>query len=268
MPKVLIIEPEWGLGLLYKEELAEVGIDSVYITNFDEALFLLSNEIFDLIILEPRSYKDPAEGYNQIRQKYEQIPIIVSTHYPDVAIAENHENYWIKSADLTGLILMVCRLLSIDTETIQSKISPKRQVKIFICYAKEDLNKANAIYNRLIQLKFNPWIDNRKLVPGQDWELEIEKAIDACNFFLACLSSHSVTKEGYVQKELKKGLEILDRHPEGRIYLIPLRLDDCKVPKRFERIQWCDLFKTDGMVNLLRSIVVGCEQQGIRLENI
>jgi hypothetical protein len=39
-----------------------------------------------------------------------------------------------------------------------------------------------------------------------------------------------VDKKGYVQKELKEALDIFQEYPEKAIYLIPARLDDCKVP--------------------------------------
>jgi hypothetical protein len=85
---------------------------------------------------------------------------------------------------------------------------------------------------------------------------------------LACLSKYSISKEGYVQKELKKGLEMWDRQPEGRVYLIPIRLDKCKVPKRFENIEYCNLFRPDGIKQLIRSIRVGCQERGIDLDLI
>jgi len=80
---------------------------------------------------------------------------------------------------------------------------------------------------------------------------------------LACLSKHSVSKEGYVQKELKMGLEILDKQPSGNIYLIPVRLDDCIVPQRFKKLHWVDLFESNGMEELLKAIDMGCKQRGM-----
>jgi len=174
----------------------------------------------------------------------------------------------ILSADTKELIEKVFDRLHIRKNRFIKKEleTPNTKVKLFICYAKEDFTKAHAIYRRLKEEKLSPWIDREKLIPGQDWELEIENSIDGSNFFLACLSRHSVTKEGYVQKELKKGLEILDRQPEGRIYLIPIRFDNCKVPKRFEKLHWCNLFNTDGMTNLLTAIAKGCKQRKIKIE--
>lgn len=137
----------------------------------------------------------------------------------------------------------------------------KSQIRIFICYAKEDIKQAQQICMGLKNEGYDPWMDEEKLVGGQDWELEITRAIEESNFFLACLSSHSITKEGYVQKELKKGLDILDRQPEGRIYLIPVRLEDCKVPMKLSGYHWVNFFRDDGMERLLNAIETGCEQR-------
>ncbi|MCP4109821.1 MAG: toll/interleukin-1 receptor domain-containing protein [Desulfobacteraceae bacterium] len=111
--------------------------------------------------------------------------------------------------------------------------------------------------NLLKQNNYNPWIDKEDLIPGHDWELEIDKAIKECNFFIACLSSNSVTKEGYFQRELKRGLDFFDRKPEGSIYLIPVRLDDCIIPHRFQKLHWCDFFSEKYDEKLLRAINTG-----------
>jgi hypothetical protein len=39
-----------------------------------------------------------------------------------------------------------------------------------------------------------------------------------------------VTKTGFVQKEIKIAPDAADEQPEGRIYIIPVRLEDCDVP--------------------------------------
>lgn len=108
---------------------------------------------------------------------------------------------------------------------------------------------------------YDPWLDEEKLVGGQDWQMEITKAIEESNFFVACLSNHSVNKEGYFQKEMKIGMEILDRQPEGRIYLIPVRLEDCQVPTKLKKWQWVDVYERDGMEKLLKAIETGCRQR-------
>lgn len=51
-------------------------------------------------------------------------------------------------------------------------------------------------------------------------------------------------KRGWVQKELRKALELLDEWPPGTIFVIPVRLDDSK-PRHpmLQRLHWIDLFQ-------------------------
>jgi hypothetical protein len=147
-------------------------------------------------------------------------------------------------------------LIKADNESsIQDMIQKnERNIKIFISYAKEDFDRAFEIYEILRDKKYKPWIDEMNLLPGQIWKVEIQKAIKESDYFIACLSSNSVSKDGFFQKELKEGLEIFDYKHEGSIYLIPVRLDDCQIPGKFKEIQFCDLFKDNGMEKLLKTI--------------
>jgi outer membrane protein assembly factor BamD (BamD/ComL family) len=49
-------------------------------------------------------------------------------------------------------------------------------------------------------------------------------------------------------------LDIADEKPDGTIYLIPARLEDCEVPERLNRWQWVDLYEDNGFIKLLRSL--------------
>ena len=58
----------------------------------------------------------------------------------------------------------------------------------------------------------------------------------------------TVTKQGFVQKEIRFALDIADEHPPGRIFIIPVRLVDCDVPDRLKKWQWVSLFEDQGLV--------------------
>jgi hypothetical protein len=144
----------------------------------------------------------------------------------------------------------------IKSKAIEFQAKAKR---IFISYAKEDIDKAYSVFLALKREGYSLWIDKENLLVGQNWDLEIQMAIQECDLFVACLSKNSVTKDGYVQEELKKGLKLLDRKPEGLIYLIPVRLDECKVPSRFQTLQWCDMFESNWKERLLNAVKVACD---------
>jgi hypothetical protein len=67
-------------------------------------------------------------------------------------------------------------------------------------------------------------------------------------------SNNSVSKKGYAQKELKEAITILDEVPEGQIYIIPIRLDDCIVPVALTEKHWLDWLNPNAKVLLLRAV--------------
>ena len=83
-------------------------------------------------------------------------------------------------------------------------------------------------------------------MPGQDWDLEINKAVRESDAVIVCLSRSSITKEGYIQKEIRAVLSVADEKPEGIIFLIPLKSEECVVPKKVKRYQWAELFAESG----------------------
>ncbi len=106
----------------------------------------------------------------------------------------------------------------------------------------------------------DPWLDEENLLPGQDWDLEITKATRDADAIIICLSSVSVKKEGYVNKEIRHALDIAQEKPEGAIYVIPLRLDDCKPSfEQLKKLQWADYFTPNAHERLLKSLHVRAE---------
>ena len=115
--------------------------------------------------------------------------------------------------------------------------------KIFISYAREDSAMANRLYNDLKKLGADPWLDTEDLLPGQRWGSEIKKVIRDSSHFFILLSKNSVTKRGFVQKELNFALNVLEEIPPDDIYILPLRLDDTyPLHDKLQELHWLDLF--------------------------
>jgi hypothetical protein len=127
-------------------------------------------------------------------------------------------------------------------------------VKVFLCHSSSDKEKVRELYHRLRKDGYFPWLDEENLEPGQYWPIEIEKAVRNSDVVLVCLSKQSVTKTGYVQKEIKNALDLADEHPEGDIFLIPLKLEEVDVPERLKKWQWVNLFDENGYQRLIRSL--------------
>ncbi len=56
-------------------------------------------------------------------------------------------------------------------------VDHKRPLKVFLCHAHADRDPVRGLYTRLTQDGVDAWFDKAKLLPGQDWELEIRKAV-------------------------------------------------------------------------------------------
>jgi hypothetical protein len=98
--------------------------------------------------------------------------------------------------------------------------------QIFLSYAREDEQKVEKLYQDLCDAGFKPWMDQRDILPGEQWRFCIPQAIRNSDFFLACLSKNSVTKRGFLQKEIRDALDIWQEKLTSDIYLIPVRLED------------------------------------------
>jgi hypothetical protein len=139
----------------------------------------------------------------------------------------------------------------------------KRESQIFLSYAREDWRKVEELYQKFSLAGFKPWIDIKDILPGEKWQSSIEQAIRTSDFFVVCLSTNSVTKRGFLQREIKQALDVWQEMLESDIYLIPVRLEDCEVPENLKSFQWVDPFTTEGWTRLVKAIQVGMERRGL-----
>jgi hypothetical protein len=92
-----------------------------------------------------------------------------------------------------------------------------RQLRVFLCHSSGDKAAVRDLYRKLRDDGFDPWLDKEKLLLGQNWRLEIPKAIRTSDVVIVCLSRSSVTKEGYLQKEIKDALQVAEEKPPETI---------------------------------------------------
>lgn len=138
-----------------------------------------------------------------------------------------------------------------------------RHLRVFLCHGSEDKPTIRDIYSRLREDGVNPWLDDENLLPGQDWDSEIRQAVRRSDAILVCLSSHSVRKEGYLQKELKFALDVAEEKPEGTIFIIPVKLDSCQLPQRLRSWQWVEWSQPNAYERILSSLRARADESGI-----
>jgi uncharacterized protein (TIGR00725 family) len=138
-----------------------------------------------------------------------------------------------------------------------------RLLRVFLCHTSADKPTVRDLYKQLIADGTDAWLDEEKLLPGQNWDFEIRNAVRNSDVVIVCLSSKSVNKEGYVQKEIKLALDVADEKPEGTIFIVPVRLENCLVPDRLSTYQWANLFEKGGYEKIVGALNRRAEDIGV-----
>ena len=117
MKKIMIVDDEESIRLLYKEELEEDGFMVDVAKNGQEALEKLSLFKPDLITLDIKMpIMDGIEALKRIRELDRQLPIILCSAYGEYKqdfTTWASDAYVVKCADLTDLKSTIRRLLEL-----------------------------------------------------------------------------------------------------------------------------------------------------------
>ena len=138
--------------------------------------------------------------------------------------------------------------------SVAGPVHASHSCRVFLCHSSGDKLAVRELYARLRGVGLEAWLDEEKILPGQDWDAEIRRAVRGADLVIVCLSKGSVAKTGYVQREIRMVLDLAEEQPEDKIYLIPARLEECDVPDRLARWQWVDLFAPEGYNRLLSAV--------------
>jgi DNA-binding response OmpR family regulator len=116
MKKILIVEDEDALCLLYEEELSQEGYEVTTAGNAEEALAALKREAFDLIITDIRMPgRDGVELITEIMGLRKDIPIIINSAYQSYKqdfMTWAADAYVVKSSSLVELKSKIKELLN------------------------------------------------------------------------------------------------------------------------------------------------------------
>lgn len=227
----------------------------------------------------PESDANPT-GLEQVVERLDVSPVIerfgtwaVTTygveclqHYYPIAFDRVDEGDWLShmAAKTWPNIADLSQALSRARQLKQMRhlfMIAERPLKVFLCHGKEDKPSVRSLHNRLQAMGIQSWLDEEQLLPGQDWKFEILRNIRQADIVIVCLSKKSVEKTGVVQKEIREALDAADERPDGVVFLIPARLEECDVPDRLRGKQWVDLFSPDGFDLLLKSLRSFCVSQ-------
>jgi len=115
MSKVLIVDDEPHLRLLYETELRRVGYETMTASNAQQGLEFVETMKPDLVILDIRmAGMDGIEALQHILERNNSIPVVLNTafsSYRDNYLTWAADAYVTKSADVTELLETVDGLL-------------------------------------------------------------------------------------------------------------------------------------------------------------
>ncbi|HLP47595.1 MAG TPA: toll/interleukin-1 receptor domain-containing protein, partial [Candidatus Kapabacteria bacterium] len=114
---------------------------------------------------------------------------------------------------------------------------------IYLSYAVEDQDTVKEVYDKLSMEGYNPWIAMKDILPGQNWEQEIHRALREAAFFLVFLSRKFLARAGLYYDEIERALKFSQEKPSDKIFIIPICLEECTIPKDLKHLQSLNLFE-------------------------
>ena len=143
------------------------------------------------------------------------------------------------------------------------------KAQMFISYAHSDRPAVKNIYARLLKMPLvRPWMDEKDILPGKDWEAEVRRAIRESQFVLLCLSMNAISHRGVLQKEIKLALDQLGEKLEGDVFLIPTWIQagpipSDKMPDSLRKLHWLNLSDTDSWEKLAKTVEEQLRELGL-----
>jgi hypothetical protein len=104
---------------------------------------------------------------------------------------------------------------------LERRVDPE-PVPAFIAYAHEDARHRDDLVTHLAPLRWRKRISvwhDRRIVPGQDWENEIDERLETAKIFVGLISADFVDSGYCMGREMRRALE---RHQAGEMLVIPV----------------------------------------------
>src|SRR3984893_13645109 len=124
-------------------------------------------------------------------------------------------------------------------------VAPDRpRPTVFLSYASEDRQAAQAIRDALPALGLEAWYDESALNGGDAWDQKIRRQIRECDFFMPLVSAQTEARhEGYFRREWRLAVERTLDMADDHTFLLPIVIDDtdqaaARVPEKFLTVQW------------------------------
>ena len=258
---IMLVDNDTDFLDLTCEFLEQQGYRVLAVDNATAARHYLASEVLALALIDYR-LEDDGDDRDETGLHLAmdcQVPTIMLTSFKDHEYVRRAlrprrdgrsiaDDYVVKQDGFEALQTAITRVLA--------------TVRVFLSYARQDRSVVDELYTQLSKAGLVPWMDIRDLTGGEKWKIAIQREITRSDFFILCLSSRSVSKRGYIQREIRLALQVLDELLDEDIFLIPVRLEDCSVEhERLQELQWIDMHSPSGLNQLLTAIQTGMSRR-------
>lgn len=164
---------------------------------------------------------------------------------------------WHKISDAKRLELIEEKNL-IDNEIYNRfenylECNKQKNKKVFLSHSSADKSIVISVALDLQKMGINTWLDAFDILPGESIVTKINDGIEECRFALLFLSKNSV-KSNWVTKEWETML--WDEVSSGKVKIIPIRLEECEIPKILQSKKYIDFSKSysNGLLEIIQTI--------------
>ena len=150
-----------------------------------------------------------------------------------------------RGGKLADYLLKIYRLRPGEAPQLERLATGK--LSIFVSYSRHDWEQyAQPLVSHLRQAGFTVWVDQHLLRGGQDWLDEINRALDACDCLVLCVSPAALDSK-YVKMEYRYFVE--EDKP-----LIPVICRQTELPAELRGIQYVQYSDSDELVARLTEL--------------
>ena len=121
---------------------------------------------------------------------------------------------------------------------------PDHKLRTLLCHAFQDRARIEGIYQQLnAEQGIEPWLAEQNIADdNQLKEFSIRSSLRDTVIIFVFLSNNSVSKEGVLEPRINHILDILNDIRWEPTLVIPVRLEECPIPKRLKKWKCWDLY--------------------------
>ena len=149
----------------------------------------------------------------------------------------------------------------------QPMSQPASTKHVFLSYCRDNKDQVSPLRDALVAAGEPVWWD-QEILPGQDWKMEIRKAMRNSYAVILCLSEEtSARDQSGIYPEAMDAIRAYREHSPGSVFLIPVLLSECQLPlieiddtRTLDRIQAVNLFPPSNWEAGIQRLVAALRQ--------